>query len=177
MDWKNVLSGAAPIIATAMGGPLGGLAVAVAADALGLSDKTEAAIQQAISGATPEQLEALKRADYEFALKRDEVERKYQIDLAAIEAGDRANARQREATTGDHITPRLLAAVIMLGFFAVLALMIFQELPATGRDSLLVLVGALAAAFGSIVQYYFGSSSGSAAKQRQLDAIATQGRG
>lgn len=175
MDWKSILGTAAPIIATALGGPLGGLAVSAAADALGLSDKTEQAIKDAITGATPEQLEALKRADYEFALKRDELERKYQIDLATIEAGDRASARQREVTTGDHITPRMLAAVVVLGFFAVLTLMIFNELPPAGRDSLLVLVGALGAAFGAIVNYYFGSSSGSAAKQRQIEAITGRG--
>lgn len=175
MDWKSILGSAAPIIATALGGPLGGLAVSAAADALGLSEKTEQAIKDAISGATPEQLEALKRADYEFALKRTELEQTYQLNLATIEAGDRASARQREVTTGDHITPRILAAVVVLGFFGVLTLMIFNELPPAGRDSLLVLVGALGAAFGAIVNYYFGSSSGSAAKQRQIEAITGRG--
>jgi len=41
MDWKSIVSTVAPWIASAVTGPLGGLAVGAVADALGLSDKTE----------------------------------------------------------------------------------------------------------------------------------------
>lgn len=167
MALKDSLVRIAPILASGLGGPLAGAAVTMAADALGLSDKTEQAVQRALSVASPEQLDALRKADYDFAIRQQELDNA----LEQLMAGDRANARQREIATQDHITPRALAAAIVLGFFGVIGLMIFQELPATGRDSLLVLVGALGAAFGGIVQYYFGSSTGSHNKQRQLDAL------
>lgn len=167
MALKDSLIRIAPILASGLGGPLAGAAVTMAADALGLSDKTEQAVQRALSVASPDQLDALRKADYDFAIRQQELDNA----LEQLMASDRANARQREAATGDHATPRALAAAIVLGFFGVIGLMIFQELPATGRDSLLVLVGALGAAFGGIVQYYFGSSTGSHNKQRQLDAL------
>lgn len=73
MEWKQVVGAVAPWIGTALGGPLGGMAVAAVADALGLSEKTEAAIQQAISGATPEQMLAIKQADQQFAARMQEL--------------------------------------------------------------------------------------------------------
>lgn len=54
MDWKNLISSVAPFLGTALGGPLGGMAVSALGDALGLSDKSESAIKQALSGVTPE---------------------------------------------------------------------------------------------------------------------------
>jgi hypothetical protein len=40
MDWKSIVSTVAPWIGTALGGPLGGMAVEAAAKALGISEKT-----------------------------------------------------------------------------------------------------------------------------------------
>ncbi|MGC0151059.1 hypothetical protein ACPRNU_01190 [Chromobacterium vaccinii] len=170
MDWKQIVATVAPWIGTALGGPLGGMAVSAVADAIGLPEKTEDAVRQALADATPEQMLAIKQADQQFASRMQELGFQNQQALEAIAAGDRASAREREIKTGD-ITPRLLAAVVVAGFFAIMALMIFRELPPNGRDSLLVLVGALGAAFGSIIQYYYGSSAGSAEKARTIDAI------
>lgn len=174
MAIKDTIVKYAPLVATALSGGSAGLAslaISTVADALG-SDKSEGAIAAKVAKLAPDELASkLAGLDREFSIKRMELELNYGIDVAKIEAGDRANARQREIATQDHITPRALAAAIVLGFFGVIGLMIFQELPETGRDSLLVLVGALGAAFGGIVQYYFGSSTGSHTKQRQLDAL------
>ena len=52
MDWKSIVSTVAPWIGTALGGPRGGMAVSAIADALGLSDKAEETIKQALSGAS-----------------------------------------------------------------------------------------------------------------------------
>lgn len=174
MALKDTITKYAPLVATALSGGTAGLAalaVNTVADALG-SDKNEAAVAATVAKLAPDELASkLAGLDTQFAIKRLELELTYGVDLARVDAADRASARQREAATGDHVTPRALAAAIVLGFFGVIGLMIFQELPETGRDSLLVLVGALGAAFGGIVQYYFGSSTGSHNKQRQLDAL------
>lgn len=167
MDIKSTLGKIAPIIAGAAGGPLAAAAVTAITDVLGVTGKSPVDIDTALQGATPDQIEQIKRLDYEFALKQMEVQRQ----LEELANADRANARQREIVTGDHATPRAYAIAVVLGFFGVVALMIFQELPASGRDSLLVLIGALGASFTNIGQYYFGSSSGSSAKQKQLDAL------
>jgi len=69
MDWKAVVNSVSPWIGTALGGPLGGMAVTAVADALGLSDKTEAAIKSALAGATPDDLLKIKQADHQFAVQ------------------------------------------------------------------------------------------------------------
>jgi len=57
-----------------------------------------------------------------------------------------------------------LACVICVMFGVSVSGLFFVEPPNGARESLLVLIGALAAAFGAVVQYWFGSSSGSADK-------------
>lgn len=51
MDFNALIKTVAPWIGTALAGPLGGMAVTAAADALGLSDKTVDSVKQAITGA------------------------------------------------------------------------------------------------------------------------------
>ena len=50
----------------------------------------------------------------------------------------------------------VLGIVVLIGFFVVLSIMLTRDKP--GAD---ILIGALSAAFGSVVGYYYGSSSGS----------------
>ena len=61
-----------------------------------------------------------------------------------------------------------LAFMVTAGFFGVLWVLMTAQTGGFMRDSLLIMVGALGAAFGSVVNYYFGSSSGSAAKNALL---------
>lgn len=175
MDWKNVIGTVAPWIATALTGPLGGMAVGALADVFGLTDKTEDAIKQAISGATPEQMLALKQADQQFALRMQELGFQSIKDLETIAAGDRDSARKREMTVQDW-TPRVLACAITLGFFTVLTLMMRNELPKEGRDALLIMLGALGTSWTAVVSYYFGSTAGSARKTELLGQSAPSGK-
>lgn len=172
-DWKKTVGAIAPTLGTVLGGPLGGMAGAAIASVLGV-ENDPVQLETAIANATPEQMIALRKADADFKVQMAELGFKNVADLERIAADDRNSARAREMTLRDWM-PKVLGLIVVAGFFAVLALMIFQELPPSGRDSLLVLVGALSAAFGSIVQYYYGSSSGSAEKSRAIDAMRKPG--
>ena len=69
-----------------------------------------------------------------------------------------------------------IAFLILLGFFVVLYSLITSRVEAGGmRDALLIMVGALAAMCTSVVNYYFGSSSGSARKDeiRAMESTTT----
>ena len=103
----GLLAQVAPTIASALGGPLAGLAVKTLSSALlGTDQGSEQEIAAALSGATPEQLARLKEIDANFAITM----KKLDIDLAKIDADDRSSARRREVDTRDR-TPMVLAAV------------------------------------------------------------------
>lgn len=174
MDWKNVVGKVAPVLGAALGGPLGGAAVSAIADALGLSEKTEEAVKNALSGTTPEQLLALKKADQDFAvrmeelgLKKEELSFTNEKDQLQIAAGDRDSARKREMAVGDH-TARNLAYAITIGFFSVLFTLMFAEVDTGAKEILYVMLGSLGTAWTSVMAYYFGSTAGSKLKTELL---------
>jgi hypothetical protein len=168
MDWKTVLGTVAPWIATAVGGPLGGLAMEAAANALGLSEKTEGALKAAIAGVSPEHMMALKTADQAFAVKMQELGFSHIGKLEALAVQDRQNAREREIKTGDSYTPRIIACVVIVGFFAILLVMMFKDLPPSSKEAALIMLGALGSAFTGVISYYYGSTAGSAEKSKLL---------
>ena len=58
----------------------------------------------------------------------------------------------------------ILGAVISICFFVVLAFLIFKPMPSENKDVLYLAIGALIGFEGAIVNYFYGSSAGSAAK-------------
>jgi hypothetical protein len=96
------------------------------------------------------------------------------VDQLRVEAEDRASARQREIATGDQATPRILAGIMVTGFFLVLAWLLSEGMPAQGGEALLVLLGALSSGVAAVLSYYFGSSSSSGAKNATIQALTEQ---
>ena len=162
MDWKALIGTVAPWIATALTGPFGGMAVTAAADALGLSDKTESALKQALSGVTHEQLLALKNADQAFQVRMQELD----LSRDQLVVQDREGARKRESTVGDK-TNRNLAYTIIAAF---IAMAIGTLMGWAKADSVLAgtIIGYLSAKAEQVLSYYFGSTSNSAEKTRLL---------
>lgn len=157
----NIVKTVAPSIATAMGGPLAGMAVRTLSETLlGKPDGTPEELAEAAKSATPDQLLALKNAENNFKLEM----KKLDVDLEKISAGDRDSARQMAIQTKDW-TPRALAGAITVGFFGVLLYMLMYGLPpAGGGEAMLVMLGTLGTAWGAVISFYFGSSAGSRAK-------------
>jgi hypothetical protein len=160
----------APTIATALGGPLAGLATKTLSEALlGSQDGSPDEIAAALGNATPEQLAKLREIDANFKVTM----KKLDIDLAQIDATDRNSARQREMSLKDK-TPTILAGVVCVGFFGTLIGLMLYGLPARGQDALLILLGALSSSFTAIIGYYYGSSSGSRAKEQIIEQMAVK---
>lgn len=63
-----------------------------------------------------------------------------------------------------------IGVLICLMFIGAIVALFMVEPPQGAREPLLLLIGSLAAAFGSVVTYWFGSSSGSARKDELLAA-------
>ncbi len=175
-DIGNALGSIAPWIVKALPlpPPLGSLAASALASVLGTGDKTPEGLQAALAGANPDQLLALKKADQDFAIQMQAMGFKQITDLEKINADDRANARAREMAVKDK-TPMVLAGAITVGFFGLLAVMIFHIIPPDNKEVLDIMIGSLGTAWISVVTYYFGSSSGSAAKSKTIDKIVSNG--
>jgi hypothetical protein len=159
--------------AAATGGvpALVGMAARTVGDALNKDIKDSAeAIAAAVSGATPEQMAALKKADQEFQLKMQALGFEHEQQLEKIEAEDRASAREREKTLRDW-TPTILAIGVSIGFFSTLGYMIQSGVPKEGGDALLVMLGSLGTAWTGIIAYYFGSSRSSEYKNNLIAGL------
>ena len=164
MDWLKTIGMVAPTIATALGGPLAGMATkAIAGALLGDENASQADIEMAVAGATPDDLIKLKQLDSEFELKMAEIG----VDLKKVAADDRASARQREVDTKDN-APKILATVIVVGFFVTLGCIAFADIPDKAMQPVNILLGALTAMLTQVGNYYFGSSAGSARKTALL---------
>lgn len=171
MDFLQIIKTVAPWIGTALGGPLGGMAVEAAANALGLSEKTTDAVKQAISGATPEQMLALKKADQDFQVQMQALGFKQEADLAALAAGDRKDARDMQKVTRS-IMPAVLSVIVTAGFLGLLTGMMLGVLKVSDSQALLLMLGALGAAFGAVMQFWFGTTHDSGRKTDMLAGAA-----
>jgi hypothetical protein len=167
MDWKKLVGTVAPTLATALGGPLAGLATNAIIDALGIpGGSSERDISLAIAK-DPEALLKLKQANLDFEKRMKELD----IDLERIHASDRDSARNRQIQVKDY-TPAILAGIITFGFLGTLLFVLRWGTPVNGGDALLIMLGALGASFTSVVSYYYGSSSSSKNKDATIHSFA-----
>lgn len=150
---KGLLGAVAPTLGTAIGGPLGGAAVSMIADALGC-EPTEKAVEKAVQNATPEQLAEIKKAELEFEAKMKELD----VDLFALETQDKQDARKHFAKDW---TAKLIA-IVMVGFFCAYIAMITIMPPEQNSMELINLVlGYMGGLVSAVVSFYFGASQSS----------------
>ena len=162
----------APTIATALGGPVAGMAVRAISGALfGHENASEDDIMAALANPNGDQLAALKKIDADFKVQMKSLD----IDLERISEADRDSARNMEIQTRDWI-PRVLAVGVTVGFFGIVGYILHYGLPPTGGEALLMLIGTLGTAWTSVMGFYFGSSAGSKQKTDALTAALGNGK-
>lgn len=114
-----------------------------------------------------------------YETRMAELQAQTQTKLEELATADRASARQREmalAASGQtDWTPKILAYSVTVGFFSVLFFMMMYPVPPGVERVIDVMLGSLGMAWIAIVTYYFGSSSGSAAKSRILTDLGKGG--
>jgi hypothetical protein len=168
-DWKGLLSTVAPGIATAFGGPLAGMAVAAVGKALNVPAPTEETIQAALAGATPEDMLKLKTAEEQFQKDMKSLD----IDLERISAGDRDSARHMQIEVKSKV-PAILGTIITIGFFGVLVGLLSGILTTVNSPELMILIGSLSTAWGMVVSFFYGSTTGSQNKDATIKAMVSK---
>lgn len=160
---NDFLKTLAPLIGTALGGPLGGAAATFVASKLGLKESTIEVVSDVLNSGkmTPDQIAQLKLAEIDFQ-KFLETNK---IDLAKMDLENVKDAREMQKSTRA-TTPAVLSYGVTLGFFGILSSMLFYSYQPT--EPLLIMLGALGAAFGAVVNFWLGSSHGSQVKSELL---------
>jgi hypothetical protein len=197
-DIANVLETLAPTIATAVGTPLLGGAVAALEGVFGLTPAAGASMQArqdavatAVQGASPEDLAKVRKADQDYAARMTEAGFKDKEAIAAMQLQetqtfvvDTADARRTNATS-DRVF--VLGCVILMTFAVVMGAALY------GSYALLIgklpvenaaVVGMVAGFVGTIIGYvganaqqvvgfFFGSSKGSEQKTEAMASAFT----
>lgn len=171
MDWKNIIATVAPWIGTALGGPLGGLAVDAVGKALGIDQASEATIKQALAGVTPDQMLSIKKADNDFALQMQALGFKQVTDLEALAAGDRRDARAMQVAQRSWV-PAALSVLVTLGFFGLLLGMLTGQLHVSDSQALLLMLGSLSTGWGMVMAFWFGTTHDSGRKTDLLAQVS-----
>jgi hypothetical protein len=154
MEWLKQI---APTIATAMGGPLAGMAVSAISKAIGVEPEK---VGDLISNnkLTAEQIAQVKIAEIELQKQANELG----LNFEKLAVDDRKSAREMQATTRS-IVPPVLAAIVTFGFFGIMVMMLLGKVD-SNNPAILMMLGSLGTAWTGIIAYYFGSSAGSQAK-------------
>jgi len=157
MDWLKQI---APTIATALGGPLAGLAVDAISKAVGIDPK-DVTKTIAEGKLTADQIAQIKTAEMAMAARAQEMG----LDFEKIAVDDRKSARQMQATTQSWI-PGIMAIAVTIGFFGILIGLMTEHFKTS--DALMLMLGSLGTAWTGIIAFYFGSSAGSQKKDELL---------
>ena len=154
MDWLKQI---APTIATAMGGPLAGMAVSAISKAIGVNP-TEVSDLISNNKLSAEQIAQVKIAEIELQKQAQELG----LNFEKLEVEDRKSARDMQSKTRS-LMPPILAGTVTIGFFGIMVMMFIGKVDSS-NPAILMMLGSLGTAWTGIIAYYFGSSAGSQAK-------------
>ena len=165
MEWLKTL---APLLGTALGGPLGGAAASFLADKLGIQASTVEAVTDVLNSGkmSPEQLQAVKLAEIDF----QKFIESNKIDLEKIAAADRDSARSMQTATHSNM-PAILTVMITVGFFGILGWMLNDHRVADAPP-LLIMLGSLGTAWTGACAFWFGTTSSSGKKDQIIASQA-----
>ena len=171
MNWIDIIKGIAPTVASALLGPLGGVAVSAIGSALGMSEPTQDAIAKAFADGQikPEDLAKIKALEIEFKTHESEMGYKYadlEYKKEALAVQDRADARAMQIATHSKM-PGILTIFVTAGFFGILALILFHP-ELKGNEIVMIMVGQLSTVWAGCVYFYTGTTYSSANKNQML---------
>lgn len=195
-EWRDVAAKVgewAPAIGAALAPVTGGSslliggAVGAITKALGLSPNAKPEEVLNSLNMDPEARLKAQIAENEFLLKKREQEigfqlkqREQTIDELKSRLADVQSARGRQtegekATGSRDVNLYFLAWLMVFVFFTLTGMLLYFSYNGKAvTDStgvLFMLLGSLSAAFGGVIQYFFGSSAGSAAKSATIESL------
>ena len=163
----SFLTSIAPTIASALLGPLGGVAVAGLTKILGIDGGTVADVTKAISDGrvTPEQVAEIRKLELQY--QADEKERGFRY--AELEFKDRDSARKYNTEGGIQGRMFTLSCILLTLTIGTEIWILFNGYPSTLQD---IIVGRILGLLDGIallvLGYHYGTTSGSLVKTNLL---------
>lgn len=160
MDWLKQI---APTVATALLGPLGGVAISAIGNILGVSEATQDKIASAIQAGqlTPEQIGQLKQLELQY--QNEEKERGFRYEELAFK--DRDSARQANVTGGTQMHLFWLSMALLVITLGTEVWVLFHGYP-EGLSEIIVgrVLGLMDSVAMLVLAYWYGTTNGSAQK-------------
>ena len=157
MSWLTQI---APTIATAIGGPFGGLAYEAVSKVLGVNqDDAKKMLEDGKLSA--DQIAAIQQAEIQLKAQEEQLG----LNFAKLSVEDKKSARDMQIATKSWVPP-VLAVAVTIGFFSILTgLMLGGVAHGTEID---IMLGSLGTAWTGIIAFYFGSSASSQSKDSMI---------
>jgi hypothetical protein len=164
---NEFLLGIAPTIASALLGPLGGVAVAGLTKILGIDGGTVADVSKAISDSrvTPDQIAEIKKLELEYQAKEKELGFRY----SELEFKDRDSARQANVEGGVQAHMFWLSVALLVLTLGTEIFILFNGYPKTLPEIIVGrILGLLDGVALLVLGYHYGTTSGSIQKSALL---------
>lgn len=181
-DIAELVGGVAPIVGTALGGPAGGAVGSIIAKALGVEDNADA-VGMAVK-ADPSLIVRIKELEFEahkLDVEAKQKEKQAELDELHAYLADVQSARnmQVEALKQEDVFSKRYV-YYLASFWSIVAmvyifLITFITIPETNvRFADTVLGFLLGTIIATVIQYFLGSSKGSADKTAQIQGLSSK---
>lgn len=175
---QSIVKTVAPVLASALGGPMAGAAVAaISRGIFGEDNVSEEELVETLKD--PSMVIKLKQIETNFLLEQEKlaIEKGYQkLEEISLMYSDIRNAREQSEQSikygkTDWMRILLPASVILLLTGIIFGLFV-TNIQGSTKDVIYLIVGSLMTSFGSIVTFYYGSSQGSKSKDYIINKIS-----
>ena len=155
----GLLKGIAPTLATAVAGPLGGVAITALANKFGVSDSVDA-VAKAIAG-DPQAAQKLQELELEMA----------KLDMANTADARKMNSEIQSSTTASWLAKNIAYVIdvsIIAGALTMTFVVFIVGVPEQNKSMAFTALGSLWTLTGTVVNFHRGSSAGSKAKTEEM---------
>lgn len=158
----NILKGAAPALATAVAGPMGGMAVKAIADKLGVP-------------ASVTEVTAALEANPDLALRLKEIDvKELELHNANTDSARKMNAEIQNSASASWLAKNIayvidcviVVAAMFLSWFAFI-----KGVPPENKELVYMALGSLFTMCGTVLNFHRGSSQGSKDKASEIEKL------
>lgn len=161
---KGLIANVAPTVATALGGPVGGIAANFVMNALGVSTEDEA-----IAALKSDPQAVLKLKIAELDLKK--FMREADIKEHGLIVADRSDARSLAKTLGKIWPQFCIVTMLTIMIGCVIYGLFFMTPPEGSKDVLYMVLGQLTTAWGASIAFFVGTTKSSAEKSDHIAGL------